>query len=70
MVVLCAFHTLLIMRFSRTSFEVKVGCICKILKHGDELFEPGKWYMLRCLDIFIISFEGRGTHEKCMFYIQ
>jgi hypothetical protein len=33
-VVLCAFHSMLVLEFSWTRFEIKAGFICRILKHG------------------------------------
>ena len=62
---------MLFVEFSHTSFEVKVGYICRILKHGRWAnLQEGNGGIEHCLDFQLITFEGRGAHENVMVYPQ
>ena len=57
-------HSMLVVEFSSTSFEVKMGFICRILKYGKLLD------LYNTLDFHIVIIEGSDAHVIAMFHFQ
>lgn len=59
---------MLVMKISWTEFEVEVGIICRILKHGRLTIFREKMGMKYPWGFHIITFKERSAHNNIMFY--
>lgn len=65
--VLSTFHSILVVDFLWTTFEVKMVLVCRILKHGRWAIPRESMGMNNPLDFCIITIEGRNAQENGMF---